>query len=143
MTTSLLIRFSGALLMLGALSSPLNAPPAVAAAPVEEITWLTAVQWLARVGSIPEVLPAANTRNLYHFLFNDNLNLTDELGMQPNALSPKEGDTCSCNTCKITAKFERVSVNPTLTGGGCTREKATSWTITVKVSYNASGDCVI
>jgi hypothetical protein len=106
--------------------------------PVEEISWFTAVQWLARVGMSPHFVPHRNTRNPYHFVFNDAVNSTDDLGLQPS-----EGDSCSCNTCKVTASFEPVSASPTCTGGGCTRRRATSWSVTVRVNYKATGDCVI
>ena len=108
--------------------------------PLEEISWFGAVRWLARVGMTPGLSPASSTRNLYDFLLNDSVNLTDSIGLQATSQPPKEGDPC-CNSCKLTATFERVSVKPTLTGGGCTRQRATSWSITVRVNY--SGDCPV
>ena len=108
--------------------------------PVEDITWLASIQWLARVGITPMFSPTANTRNPYHFLFNDGVDHTDYLGMESNNQSPKEGDPCCTRPCQIAAKFTRVSVAPVLTGGGVfSSPTATSWTITVKVNYVTQG----
>jgi RHS repeat-associated protein len=113
--------------------------------PIEEMTWFTAVSWLAKVGVTPELFPSPNTHNPYHFVFNGAVNSTDDLGLQRNGDTTKEGDPCNCSSCTLSAKFERVSVTPTLISGGLLfwKKRATSWSITVKVTYSASGDCVV
>ncbi len=112
--------------------------------PVEEITRLAAIQWLARVGITPWVSPAGSARNPYHFVSNDSIDSTDYLGMESNNRPPEEGDPCCGRPCEAAAKFTRVSVAPILAGGGIfSKPRAISWTIIVKVNYVTQGDCQV
>jgi len=108
--------------------------------------YLRLQEWFLQAGFPPSMSGVKSPVNLYHFVYNHPLILVDPLGKQPQqgGQQPQEGQSCCEEPCDLGATFERMDISPTLTGGGCTRQRATGWNISVKVNYTInSGVCHI